>query len=141
MRQFHGLKGSVNDQGGTEPGAQAQKQHFAPAITSQSLHGGIVGYFDGAFESAFEIKANPAGAEIPRLGERTVMDDRPGKSHGNGVVLPVGHQRPHLGHHHLGRHFGAGFKLAMSFFAGGQNFDVSSADIDDQYIHDENSTG
>ena len=62
MTEFHGLDDAIYNKGGTEPGAQAEEQHLAAFVTSQSLHGGVVDDLDRTPECSSKIKTHPASS-------------------------------------------------------------------------------
>src|SRR5438876_5490641 len=42
MCQLHWLDNAIDDHGGAQAGAQAQKEHFPSLVAPQGLHGGII---------------------------------------------------------------------------------------------------
>ena len=59
MTEFHGLDDAIYNEGRTEPRAQAEEQHLAALVTSQSLHGGVVDDLDRTPERSSKIKTDP----------------------------------------------------------------------------------
>ena len=70
-------------------GAQAEEQHPAAVVAAQRLHGGVVDDPHRPFERGGEVEADPAGAEVARLGPRAVVADLAGVADRDGAVLPV----------------------------------------------------
>src|SRR6266581_1872128 len=101
MRQFHRLQDSIDDHRGAQPGAEAQKEHPSPLVTSEGLHGSIIGNLDRTTECLAEIKPNPAGAHIVWLAKGTSMDHGTGISDRNAVILPVPGDALHIPHHFI----------------------------------------
>src|SRR6266540_2907766 len=136
VSQLHRLDDAIHNQGGPKPGSQSQEEHLPELVTSQSLHGGIVQELDGTFECGFEVETDPPLSQIPRFRNGPVPQDWPGVPYGYGIVLPVRREFSNLGHHSFWRQRRPGIKLSMSILSRGQDLDVSSADINHQYVHD-----
>src|SRR5205085_12626857 len=64
----HRLDGPVDDEARTEPGAEAEKQHTAAAITAGRLHRGVVDHPHRPAEGALEVETDPAATQVVRLG-------------------------------------------------------------------------
>src|SRR5439155_14715784 len=63
------LHDAVHDQGGPEPGAEAQEEHATPGVTPDRLHRGVVRELDGLPERALVVEGDPAVAEVDWLGD------------------------------------------------------------------------
>ncbi len=133
VAQFHRLELAIDDHGRAQAGAQPQEQHLAPLVASESLHRRVVDHLDRATEGGREIEADPALAEIGRLGDRLVGHDRAGVADAHHVVGPAFGQLLDALDHFGGRKRAGGVELAVLGFTRHQNLDVRAADIDDQY--------
>src|SRR5215510_217308 len=137
MGQFHRLDDTIADHGGTKAGSQPEAKHLAALVTSQGLHGCIVDHLDRAFERGLEIKSYPTAPEIMRFHQRTIPDDHSRVADGYRFILPVPGEFLNSSDHPLRRHGRPGRKPARLVLSGGENFDVGTANIDCQHIHDE----
>src|SRR6266498_10274 len=135
--QLHRLDHAIHDQGGSKAGSQTQKKHLAAFVTSQRLHGSVVHDFDRALEGSFEVKTDPSLSQIPRFRNRPAAEDWSRVTDGYDVILPVRHKYPNLGNHPFGRKCRSGLKPTMNVLTSGQDLHVSSANINDQHVHDE----
>src|SRR5258705_3252658 len=75
MREFHGLKKTVDDHGGAEAGAEAEEEHVAAFVAAKGLHGGIVDDFHREAKGFGEVERHPAAAKIVGFPERAAVDD------------------------------------------------------------------
>src|ERR1017187_3941298 len=132
MRQLHRLEGAVRDHGRPEPGAETEKKHPSSLIASERLHGGVIDEFDGVPERLGEIKPHPASAEIVRFAQRMVVNHGSRVAYRDDVVIPVLGDSLYIPDHPAGGHGWAGGNLALLGLSGGQQLDVSAANIDHQ---------
>ncbi len=137
MAKFHGFHDAIHHQRGTEAGAEAQEEHFAVFVTSQSLHGCIISDFNRAPECNFKIKPDPPGRQVMRVGDRPVLQNRAGISHRDGVIFPRSRESFDAGDHLLWRHFWPRGKLPRRVLSGDKDLHVSSAHINHQHLHEE----
>ena len=106
MPQLHRLKYSVDDHCGPEPRAEAQKEHAAPLVASERLHGSIIDNLDWTPECLAEIKSDPAAAQVVWLVEGASVDYRPGIADRDEAIVPVFGDALHIPHHFTGGHVG-----------------------------------
>src|SRR5258707_1221591 len=107
MREFHGLKKTVDDHGGAEAGAETEEEHVAAFVAAKGLHGGIVDDFHREAKGFGEVERHPAAAKIVGFAERAVVDDGAGIAYGDAVVLPILGGFLDLFHHAARSHGGA----------------------------------
>src|SRR5207253_2136218 len=120
VAQLHWFDDAIDNQGGSKTGSQAEKEHLAALVTSQSLHGGIVDDLHGMFEGGLEVETDPSLSEIPRFRNRPASQDRSRVTDGYDVVLPIRHEFPNDRDHSPGCQRGSGIKFSMSVLSSGQ---------------------
>jgi len=135
MRQLHRLEHAVDDQRGADAGAEAEEQHAAAVVAAERLHRRVVDHADRTSERAREVEADPAAAEIHRLGHRLSVHDDAGISNRDDVELPVLDGGEHALHHLRRREVGSRRDLQRSSAAGCQQLHVGAANVDDQNPH------
>ena len=64
-----------------------------------------------------------------------MVEDRAGIADRHDVIAPVAGELPDACDHLLGGHLWSGIEFPLFRLAGGEDFDVGAADVDDQYIH------
>src|SRR5215469_11737593 len=133
MAQLHRLDNSIYDPCGAKTCSQTQKEHFAILVAAQCLHGRVVDDLHRALEGAFKVEALPTLSQIPRFGSGVISKHWARVTDRNGVKFPVGHEFPDLRHHPFGSQSWPRNKLPLGVLTGGQDLNVSSADIDDQH--------
>ena len=136
MAELHGLDDAIHNQGRTEACAQPQEEHLAALVAAQGLHGRVVDDLDGTAECAFKIKSDPPGRQVMRVGNRPVLNNRAGISHGDCVILPRSSEFLDASNHLLWRHLWPRGELPWCALPGDKDLHVSSANIDYQYVHE-----
>ena len=82
-----------------------------------------------------EIESDPAWSKVVRLCYGTVVQDRAWIAHRDHVVRPIPRQLPNSGDHLLWCERLARNNFPELLLPGGEHLDVSSSDINDQYVH------
>src|SRR5215470_14375164 len=139
MAKLHGFYDAVHDHGGTEAGPQPQEQHLSTLIAPEGLHRGIIHDLDWTLKRSFKVIAHPPASEVPRVRQRSIVDDRPGIADRYRVILPVLGELLDAGDHLLGSQRGPGWQFPRYVLSGSEELHVGSADIDNQHIHDATS--
>src|ERR1019366_2342106 len=132
MSQFHRLEYPVNDHGRPESGAEAQKQHPASLVASESLHSGVIDNLDGTVERLAEIESDPAAAKIVGLVHGVSVNDGTRIADRHAVILPALGEALDIPYHFGGGHLGTGWNPAFLALPGCHNLDMGSSDIDHQ---------
>src|SRR6202021_523845 len=89
MAELHRLQNAINDHGGAKARSESEEQHSPAFVAAESLHQRVVDHLRRTAKSFCKIKADPATAEVMRLGQGSVVSDRSGISDRNDVVRPV----------------------------------------------------
>lgn len=132
MSEFHRLDDAIDNHRGAETGSETEEEHLAASVTSQRLHRRVVHNFDRSPERGFEIETPPTLSEVPRLGDRPVAKDRSRVADRDNVIRPILDQFSDLGDHPFWSQVFPGNECSWFDLAGGQELDVSSADINHQ---------
>ena len=135
MAKLHRFDDAIHNQRRAEAGAQPQEEHLAALIAAQRLHGRVINDLDGTAKCAFKIKSDPPGRQVMRVGDRPVLHNRAGISHGDSPVFPPFSKPLDASNHLLRRHLWSRGKLPWCALPGDKDLHVSSADIDYQHIH------
>src|SRR5262252_9233815 len=139
MAKLHGLHDAVHDHGGPETSPQSQEQHLAPLVAPEGLHHGIIHDFYWTLECRCKVIAPPPASEVPRIRQRSIVNDRPGIADRYRVIRPVCGELLDAGDHLLSRQRGPGGKFSRGVLSGSEDLYVGSADIDNQHMHDATS--
>ena len=135
MTEFHGLDDAIYNEGRTEPRAQAEEQHLAALVTSQSLHGGVVDDLDGTPERSSKIKTDPAPSQIIGFSNRSIVKDSPRIANRDRVIFPRSENPLHTGDHLLWRHLRTRWEFPRGSLPSREDLHVRSADIEHQHSH------
>jgi len=135
MTEFHGFDNAIHNKGGTEPRAQAEEQHLAALVTSQSLHGGVVDDLDRTPERSSKIETDPAPSQIIGFGNRSIVQHSPRIPNRDRIIFPCPDDPLDAGDHLLWRHFGTRREFPRRTLPSREDLHVRSADIEHQHFH------
>src|ERR1043166_6497061 len=136
MAELHRFHDSIYDHGRPETRTQAQKEHLAMLVTSQSLHGSIIDNFDRPLEGSFKVKPGPALSQAVRVRSDPISKDYSRIANRYRVILPILGQLLNPGHHLSGSHLGTRWKFPRLFLSCRENLYVGSAYIHNQDLHE-----
>src|SRR6266699_1424237 len=78
--QLHRLQHSIHNHRRPQARAKSQKQHAAPFIAAERLHGGVIEYLHGTAKSLAEVESHPAGPRVMGLVTWVSVNDWTGIS-------------------------------------------------------------
>src|SRR3990170_5056035 len=135
VRDLQRLDEPVEDERGSEAGAETEEEHAPPGVAAEGLHGGIVDHSHRPAEGAPVVEADPAPPEVVRLFHRTLVQDRPRIADADDVVAPAGDRLLHRRRHTPRGQPGARCELERRDPPRGQELDVVAAHVDHEDPH------
>src|SRR5713101_7998000 len=98
-------------------------------VTSQSLHGRIIDYFNRTRERGFKVKASPSLSQVIGVRNGPISHDYPGIANRYRVILPIAGEFLDACYHLSGRQLGTGWKFPRLLLSRSENLHVGSAYI------------
>src|SRR6185437_644974 len=134
VAELHRQDDTVRDQRRAEAGAEPEEEHPSTLVAADRLHDGIVDEPRRHAEDAFVVEADPALAEVDRLGDGLAAAHRGGDADADSVERPAVDEREHAVGHLAGGQVGTGRELSLLalLHAREQGLDVRAADVDGQ---------
>jgi hypothetical protein len=134
MAELHRFHDPIYDHGGTETSTQAQEEHLTMLVTSQSLHGGIIDYFDRPLKRGFKVEPGPSPSQVIRIRNGPISKDHSRIANRYRVVLPILGELLNPGDHLSRGQLGTRWKFPRLFLSCSKNLHVGSAYINNQHI-------
>src|ERR1700676_2931683 len=134
VRDLHWLQRCVDNDGGSQAGAQAEKKHASAFVNAQCLHRRIIQNLDGSSESFLEVESYPSSSEVVRLTQGVPVNHRSRIADRDGRIIPTCCHFSDLLYHLAGGHFRPRNNIDGLLLPGGQHFYVCPAHINHQYF-------
>src|ERR1700674_4662142 len=131
--QLHGSDRTVDNEGGSQAGAQTQKEHASALVTTDCLHGGIIQEHGRSAERFAKVKTHPTACQIVWFGHDLAVHHHARVSDRYCVIFQIAGQPEYARNHLARRHGGAGFKLTHLAPARYPGFYMAAADVDDEH--------